>query len=108
MAQQLQSTTNSQEASTRTGRASFCVGWPTPSLGAATPEEDPVTQSLIRKVDAALTKGDVAEQFGVSHRTVTRLIEAGTLRAFKVGGQVRILSSEVDRYVARQMKTGVR
>jgi integrase len=37
-----------------------------------------VTQSLIRKVDAALTKGDVAEQLGVSHRTITRLIETGS------------------------------
>lgn len=57
--------------------------------------------------DMALNKWDVGERLNVSHRTVTRLIEAGTLRAFKVGAQVRVLSSDVDKYIASQLKAGV-
>ena len=55
-----------------------------------------------------LNKYDVSERLGVSHRTVTRLIDAGKIRAFKIGQQVRIRERDLDAYIAAQMKAGVR
>jgi len=58
--------------------------------------------------EAMLNKYDVSERLGVSHRTVTRLIDAGKIRAFKIGQQVRIRERDLDAYIAAQMKAGVR
>ena len=37
-----------------------------------------------------LSVNEAAEQLGVSHMTVRRLIENGSLRASKIGGQIRL------------------
>lgn len=58
-------------------------------------------------MELILNKRDAAERLGVSARTVTRLIESGDLKAFKVGAQVRIRPEDLDRYVAGQIKAGV-
>lgn len=58
-------------------------------------------------MDIVLSKKDAAERLGVSHRTVTRLIESGDLRAFKVRAQVRILPADLDKYIAARVKAGV-
>lgn len=58
--------------------------------------------------EAMLSKSDVGERLGVSHRTVTRLIDAGQLRAFKVGQQVRIRERDLDAFIASQLKAGVK
>ena len=42
---------------------------------------------------------EVAETPRVSQATISRLIREGKLRAFRVGGQWRILDSEVRRYL---------
>ena len=55
-----------------------------------------------------LTRPEVGDRLGVSLSTVRRLIASGDLRAFNIGRQVRILESEVDRYVARQVEVGAR
>ncbi len=51
-----------------------------------------------------LSKVDAAKRCGVSHRTVTRLIESGQIKAFKIGAQVRIRERDLDAYLARQLK----
>lgn len=65
-------------------------------------------KQALAATDAALNKRQAAERIGVSHRTVTRLVEAGQIRAFKVGAQVRILESDLDKFIAAQLKAGVR
>lgn len=57
--------------------------------------------------EALLRKAEVGERLGVSHRTVTRLIESGQLRALKVGAQVRIREADLLRYLDQQLKAGV-
>lgn len=42
--------------------------------------------------------GETAKHFGVSSRTVRRLIDAGELRAIRVGVQVRISAAEMARF----------
>ncbi len=51
-----------------------------------------------------LTIEDVAEILRVSTSTVRKLIDAGDLKAFKVGGQWRIRRSDLDRYIEKQFK----
>ena len=51
---------------------------------------------------------ETAADWQVSSRTVRRLIEAGELKALKVGAQVRIRQAEADRYLARQTKAAAR
>lgn len=48
-----------------------------------------------------LTVGETAAVWAVSPRTVRRLIEAGEIKALRVGSQVRIRESELNRYLAR-------
>lgn len=64
-------------------------------------------KQALAATEAALNKRQAAERVGVSHRTISRLIDAGQIRAFKVGSQVRILESDLDKYVARQLKAGL-
>jgi len=58
-------------------------------------------------MDALLNKKDVAERLGVSHRTVTRLIESGQLKALRIGAQVRIRVSDLEKFIAARAKAGV-
>lgn len=41
---------------------------------------------------------EVGERFGVSARTVRRLIDAGQIKVIKVGAQVRVSEAECARY----------
>lgn len=43
-----------------------------------------------------LSVNEAAEQLGVSHMTVRRLIENGSLRASKIGGQIRIRPDDLE------------
>ncbi len=49
---------------------------------------------------ALLTVLEVANALRVSTKTVYRLLDAGTLRASKVGGQYRISQTAVDELLA--------
>lgn len=48
-----------------------------------------------------LSKGEVKSMFGVSIRTVQRLLADGELRAVRIRGQVRIYEESVSDYLAR-------
>lgn len=65
-------------------------------------------KQALAATDAALTKGQAAERLNVSPRSMRRLVEGGHVRSFKVGHSVRILESDLDKYVAQQLKAGVR
>ena len=52
---------------------------------------------------AMLTIKDVAERLTVSERTVRRLIEDGSIRASKIGGQLRLKEDDVELYVNQQV-----
>ena len=43
-----------------------------------------------------LSVNEAAERLGVSHMTVRRLIENGSLRASKIGGQIRIRPDDLE------------
>ena len=43
-----------------------------------------------------LSVNEVAEQLSVSHMTVRRLIDAGSLRASRIGGQLRIRPEDLE------------
>lgn len=58
-------------------------------------------------METFLDKKDVAARLGVSHRTVTRLIASGQLKALKVGAQVRVRPADLDRFVEQQAEAGV-
>ncbi len=47
-----------------------------------------------------LTVAEVAEMLRVSNMTVYRLINAGQLRAVRVGKSYRLTEDDVDRYLA--------
>ena len=50
-----------------------------------------------------LRPDEVASFLRVSRRSVYRLIYSGELPAFKVGVALRILQSEVNRFIEKQM-----
>ena len=50
------------------------------------------------------TVGEVARALRVSPVTVVRIIHKGKLKAFRVGGQWRILGSEAMRYLDEETK----
>lgn len=58
-------------------------------------------------MEVVLDKREAAAALGVSHRTVSRLIEAGKIKAFRVGQQVRIRQRDLDAFIAAQIKVGV-
>ena len=50
-----------------------------------------------------LRKDEVAEELGISIKQITRLIEWGELRAFRIGKrEIRISAAEVQAFQARQ------
>ena len=51
--------------------------------------------------EGMLTAEEVAEKFRVSTRTVLRLIDAGQIRAIRVGRQWRFKKEWVDEWVER-------
>lgn len=52
-----------------------------------------------RRREPLLTIPDIARLFQVSTKTVRRWIDAGELRAHRLGRQWRIGASEVDRFL---------
>lgn len=48
-----------------------------------------------------LTSKDVAKWLNISERSVTRLVEAGELRAHRIGGVLRYDPEDVRRYIER-------
>ncbi len=54
------------------------------------------------QVDPLLTKRGVALYLGVSERTVDRLVAAGELRAYRIGGHRRLRLFELEEYVESQ------
>lgn len=57
-----------------------------------------------------LTPADVAERLNVARTTVYRLIEAGDLRAIRIGGgeksALRVFESELQRFIRDRLETG--
>ena len=51
--------------------------------------------------DVILTKRDVAEYFQVTQRTVDNWIDAGWLKAYRIGNQVRFKRKEVQDAVRK-------
>lgn len=49
-----------------------------------------------------LSLEEVAKLLGVSERTIRREVNAGKLRAFKVGSQMRFKSEAVEEYMRNQ------
>jgi len=47
--------------------------------------------------ERAFSTQEVAKIFGVSKRTIEREIEKKRIKSFRIGGQVRITESEVNR-----------
>lgn len=47
--------------------------------------------------DRGVSIKDAARRLGVSEQTIRRLIDAGKIRSFRVGVQVRIRESELER-----------
>jgi len=58
-----------------------------------------VTQSP-QAPSAFVTVGEVARQLRVSNMTVYRLINAGELRAVRIGRSYRLRADDVDAYLA--------
>jgi putative resolvase len=48
------------------------------------------------------TVGEVAERLKVSHMTVYRWIKAGSLGAYKLGGEFRITERDIDEFLERR------
>lgn len=57
--------------------------------------------------DPHLTVSEAADRLRCSVKTVRRRIYAGHLKSFKMGGQVFILLSELERYMETQIKAAV-
>lgn len=55
----------------------------------------------------AVTIAGAAERFGVSERTVRRLVEAGDLGVVRLGASVRIPLSELDRLIQERTERRV-
>jgi putative resolvase len=54
--------------------------------------------------DQVYRPAEIAEALRVSTVTLTRAIRDGKLKAFRVGGQWRILGEEVVRYIDQETK----
>ena len=53
-----------------------------------------------------LTLKETAQGLKTSPKTVRRRIEEGKLRAFKVGGQIRIREEDLQAYIEVQLEKG--
>lgn len=51
---------------------------------------------------AAMNLSQVAERLDVSRRTIERLINAGSLRAFRIGRRRLVAAEELQAFVRRQ------
>jgi excisionase family DNA binding protein len=54
-------------------------------------------------LERAVSKKTAAENLSVSVKTIERLIARGELRAFRVLGQVRIMISDLQNFIKRQL-----
>jgi excisionase family DNA binding protein len=55
------------------------------------------------KTRMLLTRREAADALGVSVDTLVRLLDAGELRAVRVGRSVRVPTSEVESFVDRRL-----
>ena len=46
-----------------------------------------------------LTKTEAAARIGASEKTIQRLVQAGKLRATRVGGRLKILEDDLNAYL---------
>ena len=53
----------------------------------------------IARVETYFTVEEVAERLKVSHMTVYRWIKAGSLGAYKLGGEFRITERDIDQFL---------
>lgn len=58
------------------------------------------------KTDEILSLDEVAEILKISVKTVRRRIASGKIRFFKEGGRIRVLNSELDKYVSGLIQKG--
>jgi len=56
--------------------------------------------------ETLLSLEDVAKALGVSKRTVTRQVDAGKLRAVKVGRSMKFKQEAIDEYLKKQEVSG--
>lgn len=54
--------------------------------------------------DEILETKDVAKLFKVHNRTVTRMVEQGKLKAFRVGDLLRFRRSDIDAFINSQLE----
>jgi excisionase family DNA binding protein len=59
------------------------------------------------KAERVYTPGEVATTLRVSQATISRAIRSGRLKAFRVGGQWRILSSELGRFINAETEAAI-
>ena len=62
-------------------------------------------ETLITQMETLLTKKDVMRIFGVTERTVNRLMETGKLPYIKLGRAVRFDPKDVQALIERQKVT---
>ena len=59
--------------------------------------------TLATGVDTMLSIKEVAERLDVSVMTIRRLVWAGTIKAYKIGGRLKFDPEDVDAYRAQQV-----
>jgi excisionase family DNA binding protein len=68
------------------------------------PPLSPGASSVVRPIiEKPLTKSQVGELLEVSERYVEREIRSGALKAFKLGGRVRIMPSALEEWIASKL-----
>lgn len=55
-------------------------------------------------VSLILTVSEVASLLKVHEKTVRRLFDRGELRRFKIGGQVRVRTADLEEYIDEQIR----
>jgi excisionase family DNA binding protein len=53
----------------------------------------------------ALTVKDVAHALNCAEQTVRVIIKQGGIRAFRIGGEFRVLPTDLDAYIESQMES---
>ena len=55
-------------------------------------------------VDEVMTIPEVADHLKVTRQTIHKLMKEGKIKAFKIGRSIRILRSEIERFIQKQIK----
>jgi excisionase family DNA binding protein len=61
----------------------------------------------VMRAERVYTPAEVSTTLRVSQATISRAIRGGGLRAFRVGGQWRILGTELARYIDTETKAAL-